>query len=339
MAKPRKPSKEEIEAIRRQLAKIDAELANEFTKSIDKVKSHIDWHQMEAWIAAGRYDLAVTSINQQLVKEGFSNFAASLTDSYIKSGKFAAEQAGTIEGASGLTLEVRFDMANPAMFETFHQYKDRLITNLTSDLQNNVKQIIVDNINAGNNPQEAARLITTNLKDSFGLTDHQERAVQNFKYLLESRPKEAMTRMLRDKRFDPSIVRAIEQNEKISAEKIEQMVNRYRERFLRYRATTISRTESIRIMNESNRQLWRNMVDQGTVDETKIKRFWVSTQDDRTRDWHRNIGSLNPEGVGMYEPFKTTLGPLMYPGDSGSAGSLPANIINCRCYVFMRLVG
>lgn len=62
-----------------------------------------------------------------------------------------------------------------------------------------------------------------------------------------------------------------------------------------------------------------------------MKREWVSSMDDRTRDTgDADHVAADGQVVGMKEPFQVSGEALMFPGDpSGSA----ANVINCRCSV------
>lgn len=86
----------------------------------------------------------------------------------------------------------------------------------------------------------------------------------------------------------------------------------------RSRSETIARTEIIRATNfgavEGARQ-------SGVVAQKK----WLSTLDDRTRDWH--LEAMD-QTVNLDEPFSVDGEALDYPGDS--AGSAE-NTINCRC--------
>jgi len=60
----------------------------------------------------------------------------------------------------------------------------------------------------------------------------------------------------------------------------------------------------------------------------KVKKRWLATLDGRTRDVH---AKLDGQTVDVDEPFQSDLGKIMFPGDTGSAGSVPANLYNCRC--------
>lgn len=56
-----------------------------------------------------------------------------------------------------------------------------------------------------------------------------------------------------------------------------------------------------------------------------VKKKWLATLDKRTRDAHANLDGQTAE---VDEPFKSDLGPIMFPGDFSAH---PANTWNCRC--------
>ena len=60
----------------------------------------------------------------------------------------------------------------------------------------------------------------------------------------------------------------------------------------------------------------------------KCKKVWLATLDSRTRDAH---AKLDGQTVDIDDDFQTDFGPLKFPGDTGSKGSVPANLYNCRC--------
>lgn len=67
----------------------------------------------------------------------------------------------------------------------------------------------------------------------------------------------------------------------------------------------------------------------------EVKKVWLSTDDDRTRDWHRPE-DFNELEIDVDEPFHNTLGDIMYPGDPEAD---PANVYNCRCSLTYEVVG
>jgi len=83
-------------------------------------------------------------------------------------------------------------------------------------------------------------------------------------------------------------------------------------------ATRIVRTETTGIMNKAREESMLHAQSKGL----EIKKFWVATLDDRTRDRH---AELDGETQDIDKPFTNG---LMYPGDqSGDA----EDTINCRC--------
>lgn len=57
----------------------------------------------------------------------------------------------------------------------------------------------------------------------------------------------------------------------------------------------------------------------------EVKKQWMATLDDSTRDAHQELDGQTAE---VEEPFQSSLGPIMYPGDPDAD---PANVYNCRC--------
>lgn len=57
----------------------------------------------------------------------------------------------------------------------------------------------------------------------------------------------------------------------------------------------------------------------------KVKKRWLATLDDRTRDAHADLDG-QVQKVDDY--FESSLGPILFPGDPSAE---PANVYNCRC--------
>ena len=87
----------------------------------------------------------------------------------------------------------------------------------------------------------------------------------------------------------------------------------------------IARTETTKVENSARYEVGK----QGEKLGFKMKREWVSTGDDRTRDAHADA---NGQQVDMDEPFTVGGEQLMYPGDT-SLGASAGNTINCRCTI------
>lgn len=171
-------------------------------------------------------------------------------------------------------------------------------------------------------------------KDALGLTPYQEQIVENYRVALAASSANALQRQLRDRRFDPTVVRAVEDQEPLSWAQINRMTERYRERWIVYRAKTIARTQSLMIANTARHEALTQAADQANFDPDNIVRVWNATMDDRTRDSHAGLDGYSVQG--MDEPFPADGGDLLYPGDPDGP---PEEIINCRCWLSYELPG
>ncbi len=64
-----------------------------------------------------------------------------------------------------------------------------------------------------------------------------------------------------------------------------------------------------------------------------MEKEWLAAIDSRTRDWH---AELNGQTKPVDEPFKNSIGAIMYPGDPSADG---ANVYNCRCSLISKVKG
>ena len=90
----------------------------------------------------------------------------------------------------------------------------------------------------------------------------------------------------------------------------------------------IARTESHRVQVQGRMESLEHASNQGVI----LKKVWVSTLDDRTRDSHQDLDGVS---VGMEEQFEirglTTDGPGMF--------GVPEEDINCRCTIRAEIEG
>lgn len=165
-----------------------------------------------------------------------------------------------------------------------------------------------------------------------GLTDRQTQAVVNFRRMLqEQRFKEALTRELRDGRFDATLWARIQNGGSLTDEQIDRMVARYEARMLAYRARTIARTESAVAHAEGQRQAWTTAIQQGRVNPNLLIKRWVTANDERVRAHHAELHNA----IIPYDKFYIVRGgSLKNPRISQVFG--PPHEPNCRCVLSIR---
>lgn len=92
----------------------------------------------------------------------------------------------------------------------------------------------------------------------------------------------------------------------------------------RARARTIARTESHQIVMTAEHDSMTEISDELNI---KMKKIWVSSDDDRTRESH---SEANGQKVELDEAFIVGGVELLHPGDPDGP---PEEVINCRCGV------
>jgi len=206
----------------------EAKFRRRFVESVQQIEESNTLSQIILLLEAGRTDEALVA-----AELAAANIAFTYSDVYVTSGKSTADFI-----SNSLKILVNFDQTNEAAVAQMEANQLRIIRNFTEKQRLATKAALLDGIKRGLNPKQTALLF----KMSIGLTETQVGWVLNFQRLLEDLDKDVFKRLLRDKRFDPTIARAIQNQEPLSQRQIENMVNRYRDRVLTYRAETIART-------------------------------------------------------------------------------------------------
>jgi uncharacterized protein with gpF-like domain len=235
-----------------------------------------------------------------------------------------AEQLAGRGGAA-----ISFDPTYPRAAQLMRQNRLQFLTGFSREQKDATRLALANALQEGVGIQGASRAF----RDSVGLTERQEAAAQNYARLLREGSSEALARDLRDRRFDPSVRRAVRTGEPLSDAQVERMETRYRERFVASRAETIARTETTRVVSLARREAVQQAADDIGIVGSDIVRVWNATQDARTRDSH---AAMDGQEVGQDEPFISGDGNrIMFPGDPSAP---PEDTINCRCVVTIRIL-
>lgn len=254
--------------------------------------------------------------------EEIQTFAAELVNVMILGGQISAENA-----SDPLGRVVAFDPADGNAVLVFAALKNRVIQGLQQQQLAALEEL-----------RRQAGLVVPirnfrEIRQSLTLTAAQVRAIANYRSLLEANSLESLTRELRDRRFDSTVRRAARLDEPLTAEQIDNMVDRYRFRQLDFRARTIAATEAVRIANEADDLFWRQLVDRGDVNRNDLKRVWVTSKDSKVRDTHRGLDDTSKL---LGDPWVTSTGSLLrFPGDP--TASLKETI-NCRCWISTEVI-
>ena len=278
--------------------------------------------ELETLIGQGLFEQAIQVASRAAVVRIYDGYAAVYT---------SAGQAGSKFIEDSLEVVIGFDQVNFRAVRHLQEERLRFVTEFTDQQRLATTEALSDGIERGLNPRAQAR----NFRSSIGLTQKQQLTVQNYRRLLNrasAGDSEALTRQLRDRRFDPTVRRAIRTGEPLTKTQVERMVGRYRERYVKYRSETIGRTEALRAVHSANDEAYRQAIDEGHIEAQELKRTWKIARDDRVRDSHVDAAE---QVRGIDETFTVGGFQLRYPGDS----SAPAReTVLCRCALSTRIV-
>lgn len=264
-----------------------------------------------------------------------SDLESKLDTALINELKDATEESGRMfinigvlpEGAI-LSGAFAFNIINQDTVRALNQHRLTLVRELSEETRSAVIRHLQAGFVAGQNANQTAR----DFKNIVGLTQQQEQAVRNFRSMLEddtlrrSDRKRALTLQSRDKRFDRTIRNIIEgRSVKNKQERIDAMVQRFRDRLLQSRASTIAITESLAAVSLGEFEVLRQLQNDGRL-SSNLRRFWSHAGDERVRAAHNRIPDMNSNGVSIEEVFQTPLGSLRFPRDPNG---IPQNRINC----------
>ena len=276
----------------------------------------------------GRFHEAV----ELAAQAGGIRIADAIAAAYVTAGRKTNERVEyEFAAVADIELTIGFDQSHDRAVTYMQNDRLRLITEFTDQMRDATREALTDGIRRGLNPLAQAR----QFRDSIGLTGAQERSVHKFREALDdadSRPSDALSRDLRDRRFDPSIIRAADTNVPLTAAHKDKMVARYRERLVNFRAKMIARTEALRATHAGIHEAFMQAVDGGHLYADEIVREWDATRDSRTRPDHT---AAHGQKRGLNKPFLVGGSSMMYPGDPNA----PARqVINCRCGVATKIV-
>jgi hypothetical protein len=264
----------------------------------------------------------------------FRDLGKAIEEAFEDGGKFTAKRIPAIKEPDGHRLNVQFDVRNPVAERILKEESSKLVTEIVDDQRNMIRETLRKAMEAGQNPREAALDLVGRINPvtkqrsggSIGLTSTQEGWVRAYEADLRSaNPRAALSRTLRDKRFDRSVLKAVKDGVPLSEDAIQKMVIAYKNRALRYRAEAIARTESLSALHQAKMEALRQAIEKG-LDPTTITLTWHTAGDKRVRHTHQG---MNGQTIKYGEKFVSPSGArLAFPGDPSAPA---AESINCRC--------
>lgn len=307
------------ERIERLLGAAEPELRNAFLRMVATIQSALTLDEIAGFIENGQLEKALDAALRAAPMLG-----EAYADSFIAAARDTARELGFALGE----IPVVFDQTNIGAVNAINANKFRLVREFSEGQREATRAAVARGIAAGQNPRDVARTF----RDSIGLTQKQQQWVANYRRALETLDTDAIQRALRDRRFDRTVAAAIRDQRPLSSKQINDMVKRYTERMIKYRAEVIARTEALRSVHQGAEEMYRQAIANGDLRPESLSREWNTAKDERVRESHAAMhGQVQPFGV----PFVSGAGNLLnYPGDPEAPAE---EVIQCRCAVGTRI--
>lgn len=280
-----------------------------------------------ARVAIGDYHNAMAGLDRAA-----SAFAAAELGAYTAAGQATAKWLHGELNQVRKKLSV-FDPQEPGAVRWAEQNRLDKIREVTAGQRDAIREALVDGARTGANPRDTARRI----RDSIGLTDHQERIVNNYRLELQrGQLASALDRELSSGHSDKTIAAALRNRTPLTQAQIDTAVERYRDNWIKYRAENIARTEGLRVAHQASEELYRQAVEHGDIEASQIERTWNHSPGAKNKKNERVFHLVMVGQVRGYgEKFVSGLGgELRYPGDPEASGE---ETCSCRCCLSTRI--
>lgn len=313
--------------IERLLAGAEPRFVEELLAMLALVRGDTALRELADLIEAGDIDFALRNLRRAVGRLGVV-----WSQEFTRAGEAAADfVTRRVDG-----VIVDFDQSNTRATRIMAENRLRLIREFTEAQRRATREALVEGVRRGANPIEQAR----RFRDSIGLTQSQQRAVDNYQRALEELDGRALRRELRDRRFDPTVRRALANDEPLSRTQIDRMTNRYRERFLAHRAKVIARTEALRSVHAGTQELYSQAIESGELLPNQLQQEWNTAGDERVRDFAQGAQTSHRSMQGQTQPIGQAFisgagNSLRFPGDPNAPGF---ETIQCRCAVGTRIL-
>lgn len=303
-----------------------------FLRAVQETADQIDVAALTRMLEAGNVSGALALIG--LDPAHFNALVVAHQAVFNAGGLAAARAAPLLPQIGGYAMRVLFDVRNPRAEQWIRNESSTLVKDIVEDQRTMIRGRLEAGLQTGTNPRQVALELVGRIDPRtkkrtggvIGLSSNQEQWLRNYEAELASSDpavlKQALTRNLRDKRFDSVVLRAIRDGTGIAPEMQAKMKQAYANRALKYRGDVIARNETIRALGAAQQETWQQSIDKGHVDSKLITRTWRTAGDDRVRPAHRLIPEMNKEGRKWNEPFQTPDGPTMHAPFQ----------IQCRCF-------
>ena len=296
----------------RRAAGLSPELRTAILRAFAFLRDRLKPADLERLIQSGDVEAAIRrTLTDEILQRAFQPVRARIRQGTVDAAKANLRY---VPAPPERLVGIAFDVLDPRVLTAIRTIESGAIGVLQGEVRETFRAAITEGIRAGVHPRQVAR----GLRDSIGLTPHQEGIIGNFRRALaEGDYAKALTYELRDKRFDPTLRRLLREERTLTATQVQDLTAAYRRKFVARNAETLSRTAALEAQRVGQQLAWKEARASGALGGGEVVKVWVATLDDRVRPEHEIMHHAEAPLEGRYHNGDA------YPGE-GSPW-------NCRC--------
>ena len=254
-----------LRTVQARIRKLQPEIARAYLRALKQIAELLTTEELEA-VVAGRRTLTELFSNESLGRAAAS-YRAAIRNSVQDGARLVLPDLR----AAAPRIAVVFNFLDPRVITAIRALDTAAMATLTANVREVSRAYIENGIRDGKGVPAMAR----ELRSVIGMAPHQERYVDNLARELRELSPRFKDRVLRDKRFDRLIVRAIKEGKPLPEGKIEQISAAYRRKFTAFNTEVVTRQITLDSFREANRLSWEQAVADGYIDADSLVKVWV----------------------------------------------------------------
>lgn len=331
-------------AIRDLIDGLEPSVQQAFLDCVQEITNSIVLGRVISALEVGDIQGALDALNIDGV--AFAPLAEALALAYGQGGRLAISLLPVVRDVTGGRALVRWDMRNPRAEQWLREYSSNLITYVSEETKVAARVRIEEGYSRGDGPRTIALSLSGKTDKAtgnrtgglIGMSEPQAQAAENMRTRLLSGDPDEMRKVFamktRDKRYDPTIRKAIAEGKPIPPAVAEKMVSRYAAKAIKLRGEVIARTETGTAVMTARAEAVRQAMEAAGMSEEDVTKVWRSAADRRVRHTHAILNGNRVQGFS--QPFRSVSGALMrWPMDRG-LGAGASEVVSCRCDIDYR---
>ncbi|RUX08207.1 MAG: head morphogenesis protein [Mesorhizobium sp.] len=312
-------------------------LRSAFLDAIDDITSNIVLRRIVERLERSDVNGAISAMN--LDPGAFRPLDEAIRAAFNGGGVATVDAMPTLRDPSGYRIVVRWDARNVAAEQWLRDHSAQLVTGIVQDQTIAIRTDLEAGLARGDNPTKTAvavvgRVSTVTGRRQGGLigltTVQGEYVARARQELLSGEPDQLrnyLSRGRRDKRFDRTVLAAIEAGKPVSAALVDRIAGRYADSLLKLRADTIGLHETFAALGASKDIAFRHQIEKGSLRADAVTKGWKHTPQKHGREQHE---TMQGQVVPFDHPFTAPDGTaIAYPHAPG----VPArHTLGCKCF-------